>query len=306
MVERAQARLVAKPWGTDDLHPWSREGAGRRIGEIRYDLDDREAPAPALQLKLLFADAPLSLQVHPDDAAAHLAGRRRGKSEAWCVLRAAPGAHVALGLNRPQTSAQLSAAIDDGSIAQLADWRPVSEGDVLNLPAGTIHALGAGLVVAEIQQLCDDSYRMFDFAGARPLHRDAAVGAADRETAPDASPALRLSAARSVLVESAPFIFERLSFAPGARWRIAAARETWLLVTDGTAEIGLNPGEVGDAFHLNADRAVIEAGPLGATILCAYPGPTPDPALLFALSGSARGAAGAPSDHRAQAGPSGR
>src|SRR5271168_818806 len=102
VIEHACAHALPKPWGVLDLRPWSdarRDGDdGGAIGEIRYE---RPAMAPAdssLLLKLLFTNQPLSIQVHPDDAFAHGMGLPRGKTEAWCVLRAAPEAKVALGL----------------------------------------------------------------------------------------------------------------------------------------------------------------------------------------------------------------
>src|SRR5207247_461750 len=106
-------------------------------------------------LKLLFTAQPLSIQVHPDDTLARSIGLPNGKTEAWYVLSAAPGARIALGLKRALTAVQLRAAIGDGSIAQVVQWRPVAKDDVIFVSAGTIHAIGAGLVVAEIQQRSD-------------------------------------------------------------------------------------------------------------------------------------------------------
>jgi mannose-6-phosphate isomerase len=113
-------------------------------------------------LKLLFTSQPLSIQVHPDDAFAHLNGLPNGKSEAWYVLRAVPDAKVALGFSRQLTSQQLREAIDDGSISDLVVWKSVLPDDVIFVPAGTVHAIGAGLVIAELQQRSDATFRLFD------------------------------------------------------------------------------------------------------------------------------------------------
>src|SRR2546427_11957824 len=92
-------------------------------------------------LKLLFTSEPLSIQVHPDDEFARSIGLPNGKNEAWYILSAAPGARGALGLKRRLTPQALRAAIRDGSIAHLTQWRPVAKGDIILFPAGTIHAI---------------------------------------------------------------------------------------------------------------------------------------------------------------------
>ena len=87
-----------------------------------------------------------------------------------------PGAKIAIGLKRRMTSAQLRASIEDGSIADLVQWRGVVNDDVIFVPAGTIHAIGAGLVIAEIQQRSEATFRLFDYGRQRELHVDDAVG----------------------------------------------------------------------------------------------------------------------------------
>ena len=98
------------------------------IGEIWYERPGKPASDPSLLLKLLFTSQPLSIQVHPDDAYAQSMGLPNGKTEAWYVLSAAPGAKVALGLKQRLTPQQLREAVDDGSIADLVAWRAVSAG----------------------------------------------------------------------------------------------------------------------------------------------------------------------------------
>jgi mannose-6-phosphate isomerase len=160
-IEHAGVLVVDKPWGSTDLRPWSEiSHNGVAIGELWFQHADQNAPAPALLLKLLFTKEPLSIQVHPDDSFAHSLGMANGKSEAWYVLSAVPGAEIAIGLKRRLTSAQLRASIEDGSIADMVQWREVLNDDVIFVPAGTIHAIGAGLVIAEIQQRSDATFRL--------------------------------------------------------------------------------------------------------------------------------------------------
>ena len=180
-IERARAQAVQKPWGVADLRPWNKSDhdGSRLVGEIWYERPGNAASDPSLLLKLLFTSQPLSIQVHPDDAYAQSIGLACGKTEAWYILSAAPGAKIALGLKKRLAPRQLREAVDDGSIAGLVAWRTVLSGDVVFVPAGTIHAIGAGLVIAEIQQRSDATFRMFDFGRKRELHVANAVAVAD-------------------------------------------------------------------------------------------------------------------------------
>src|ERR1017187_10074587 len=163
-IERARVQALPRPWGVLDLTPWSTAAKdGIPIGEIWYDRPGKPASDPSLLLKLLFTSQPLSIQVHPDDAYAQSIGLQNGKTEAWYVLSAAPEAKVALGLKRCLTPKQLRQAGEDGSITDLVEWHAVSQGDSIFVPAGTIHAIGAGLVIAEIQQRSDATFRLSDY-----------------------------------------------------------------------------------------------------------------------------------------------
>src|SRR3569833_758978 len=125
------------------------------IGEICDELSNSTAAPPSLLLKLLFTNEPLSIQVHFVDAYAQSIGLPNGKTEAWYVLSAAPGSKVDLGLKLHLTTQQLRNAIDAGSISDLVAWQAVHTGYTTLVPAGTIHAIGAGLIIAEIQQRSD-------------------------------------------------------------------------------------------------------------------------------------------------------
>lgn len=119
---------------------------------------------------MLLTSVPLSIQVHPDDDYARAIGLPNGKSEAWYILAADASSRVALGLKKTLTALEFWHAVDDGSIADLVDWRPVSAGDVIEFPAGKIHAIGPGLVLAEIQQSSDATFRLFDHGRNREIH----------------------------------------------------------------------------------------------------------------------------------------
>jgi mannose-6-phosphate isomerase len=128
-----------------------------------------EAEFPLL-IKLLFPDAKLSVQVHPNDEEAHARGLGRGKTECWYVLEAAPGATVACGLKPGVAVDQMRDAIADGSMESLMQMIPVSKGDMVFVDAGTVHAIAPGVTLLEIQQTSDTTYRLFDYGRPRELH----------------------------------------------------------------------------------------------------------------------------------------
>jgi mannose-6-phosphate isomerase len=284
-IEHARTHALPAPWGVENLLPWSSaRHDGSTIGEIWYGRSDNTAVEPSLLLKLLFTSQPLSIQVHPDDAFAHSMGLPRGKTEAWYVLSAAPEAKVALGLSRHLTPQQLRAAIDDGSISDLVVWGAVSANDVIFVPAGTIHAIGAGLVIAELQQRSDVTFRLFDYGRQRELHIENAIVVADTGPADFQARPNQLTAERKILISSPHFVFERIDLAPNSSWCLDAERETWLLVVSGSAVAGSFDVSTGDALFVQSDRVDLHAGAVGMAGLAAYTGGAPVPNLLQPLT----------------------
>jgi mannose-6-phosphate isomerase len=280
-IEHAAVQVVRKPWGVADLHPWSSvDGSRDAVGELWFQRADVSAPVSTLLFKLLFTSEPLSIQVHPDDTFARSIGLPNGKAEAWYILSARPSARVALGLKRHLTPQELRAAIRDGSIAGFTQWRPVAKGDIIFVPAGTIHAIGAGIVLAEIQQRSDTTFRLFDYGRQRELHEDNAVAASDAGPIQTQPGSRRLTTARTALVASPHFVIERIDLPANSNWALDADQETWILVIEGHARVGLTNMMVGDAVFIEADRTGIEVGPDGMRGLVAYPGPDPVVALL--------------------------
>jgi mannose-6-phosphate isomerase len=282
-IELARKQALPRPWGVVHLGPWSHapHDAGP-IGEIWYQRAGR--PTPSLLLKLLFTSEPLSIQVHPDDAYAQSIGLPNGKTEAWYVLSAAPDAKVAVGLDRRLTRQKLRQAVDDGSISDLVAWRTVIADDAISVPAGTIHAIGAGLVIAEIQQRSDATYRLFDHGRQRELHIDRAIAVADAGPARARERHNRLSDERTLLVSGVHFVLERIELAPDSYWCLEAKRETWFLVLSGDAVAGSFEVAIGDAIFAQLDRVDIHAGKTGMVGLVAYTGIGPIPNLLRRLA----------------------
>ncbi|MBI4878956.1 MAG: class I mannose-6-phosphate isomerase [Planctomycetes bacterium] len=163
------ARPVERPWGGRGLPEFSLPApAGATIGEWWLPTD--EFP---LLVKVIDARENLSIQLHPDDELARRKGLPCGKSEAWLVLQAAPGARIFLGL-REGVDAEpfLSAAAAGADVSPLLRVFMPRPGDLFFVPPGTVHAIGAGLVILEVQQVSDTTYRVFDWnrEPRRPLH----------------------------------------------------------------------------------------------------------------------------------------
>ena len=207
-------RMVEKPWGRDALPAPFVAPAGQRIGEIWF-----EPPAMlgALLAKYIFTSEALSVQVHPDDAQARASGLgQNGKEECWLVIGAEPGAKLGIGFTRALSPGEIEAAACDGSIEQLLAWHGVAPGDFFYIPAGTVHAIGAGISLIEVQQNSDITFRLYDYGRPRELHLEAGVAVSKGEPYP---PALRQHLPASgtlTLVDGPHFRLVRLDGAPDA------------------------------------------------------------------------------------------
>jgi mannose-6-phosphate isomerase len=174
-------RLVSRVWGGERLATLGGSAAATPpIGEAWFgEIGSQNQPL----VKLLDVADRLSVQVHPTDAlAAELHGAGSiGKREAWVILDAAPGAHLLLGRDPAVSADQLQHALESGSdVAPLLAKIPVTVGDVLDVPPGTLHALMPGLLVWEVQQPSDRTYRVSDWgriSSERPLHQAEALRA---------------------------------------------------------------------------------------------------------------------------------
>lgn len=113
--------------------------------------------------------------MHPDDEQARARGLPSGKEECCYVVDAEPGALIGIGTKRPLSSEELYAASLSGEIEGLMDWKKVSPGDYFYIPAGTVHAIGAGISLIEVQQYADITYRLYDYGRDRELHLDDGV-----------------------------------------------------------------------------------------------------------------------------------
>lgn len=202
-----------RPWGTLDLSPiYPNHQFAEKIGEAWLTGDDckvanapfggktlsqlsqqyqrdllgdaaRDATRFPLLAKFLFPHEKLSVQVHPDDEQARRIGQPWGKTECWYVAHTKPGSQIALGLKPGASAAQLEAAIRENRAEQLLNWLDVHAGDMIYVAGGTVHTLGPGSVIVEIQQQSDTTYRLYDYGRGRELHLKDGMAAVKENTA---------------------------------------------------------------------------------------------------------------------------
>lgn len=235
---RLTPSLREKVWGKTRLSPWFPDSSAP-IGEAWY-LADRELP---LLVKLIFTSERLSVQLHPDDGE----NGPRGKTEMWHILEAEPGAAIALGFRERITRDRLRESARTGEIEQLLNWIPVKAGQTFYTPAHTVHAIGAGIVLCEIQQNSDVTYRLWDYGRPREIHIEQAVPLADLDVHPGPSQPVAIEEGCDLLVRSKHFVTECIHLPPGGeRFSSAQVCQLWICLA-GTGTIGnapVRPGEV--------------------------------------------------------------
>lgn len=285
---RLQPWFRTRIWGFNDLAPWyDYKTDGEPIGEVWLtgemcvagtgpltgqslkditaahghellgsNYGDGQFP---LLIKLLFPKDKLSVQVHPDDAMAQKYSEPRGKTECWYALDAQPGAKVALGIKAGVTPEQIKEGIESSTLEDLLEMVPVEKNDMLYVDAGTVHAMGPGVVILETQQTSDLTYRMYDYGRPRELHLDKSFEAMRLKTRAGKVPPQSVNG-HSVLIDEKYFEIERWSLEP-ATAAPAVVENTGglqiLFVADGKIRIS---AEGGEAFTVNrCELAVIPA-----------------------------------------------
>ncbi len=274
-AQRLSTIRVEKPWGRQLLWPGFADAESAPVGEIWF-----EPPAGTddeLLVKYLFTSERLSIQVHPDDAAARAAGHARGKDEAWVVLAAVPGATIGIGLTHAVTADVLRAAALDGSIETLLDWRPALAGDVIYSPAGTIHAIGAGLTLIEVQQSLDLTYRLYDYGRPRPLQIDAALAVARLAPFVPVTTARELGDGRTAVVEGGIFVLERWSWHGQRRIILPVGLSGWLISVRGGGTLDDVAFVAGECWLV--EGSVVLDVARDSDLLLAYPGEAALPLL---------------------------
>jgi len=199
-VTKLSTSFHEKVWGSRHLSPWYPD-TDNKIGEVWF-----EPPAAVpLLVKFLFTTENLSVQVHPRDheARAHHGPDANGKTEMWHILRAEAGSKIALGLRHAVDAGTLREASLSGAIMDLLHWVEVQPGETYYVPAGTIHAVGAGVALCEIQQVSDITYRLYDYGRARELHLDHGVAVSELNAFEPADLS-NCSYFRTIVIDAAP------------------------------------------------------------------------------------------------------
>ena len=269
-------------WGRESLAPFF-EVAPRNepIGEVWFTFQDNEtSPGPKLGdllreqpgilgtaanpdypaqcpllVKFLFTTSRLSVQVHPDDAYARRHHGTLGKTEAWCVLDSQPPGEVAAGFNEEITPERLRDSALSGEIEQLLDWRKVEAGDVIFVPAGTVHAIGAGLTICEIQENSDITYRLYDYGRPRELHLDDGVHVSNLGSHQDAPKPHAITPWRDELLECSYFRIERITIPNQLRFLGQNPYYILLICIEGDGHINNQAFAKGQVWMVPADSA---------------------------------------------------
>lgn len=239
-----------------------------------------------LLAKFIDAGDHLSVQVHPDDSYAHTVEAHtgfHGKTEAWYILRAEPGADLIHGLAQPTDRDTFARALADGALEGLLRRVPARAGDTVFVPAGTIHAINAGIMLFEIQQKSDLTYRVYDYdrrdantGQTRELHVERALDVSNFGAQPPANSAPeRVDDARTLLVSCPYFAMERWDLAAPLEAATDPGSFEILTVIDGAAELGwpggARPLARGESVVLPASLGAYRLAPASnATLLRCY------------------------------------
>lgn len=263
---KLKPHYVEKPWGRTKLPSTFPVVEGRQIGEVWFeDADGRDLP---LLVKYIFTSERLSIQVHPNDKQAKARGLSRGKEEIWYIVDCEPGATLGIGLTESMTPRQLRNAAEDGSLAQWIDWKPVKPGDYYFIPAGTVHAIGAGITLVEIQQNSDVTYRLYDYGRQRELHLDDGVAVSrlvPYDHAPIEAPLEKVQ--RLISKIEAPFSLDFVQWEDDQSLTVAEGKSLWFTPLSGAGTVDGVAWEKGDCLLLEGECAfALTSGPTSALL----------------------------------------
>ncbi len=238
-IEKLEPSFREKMWGSTQLAPWF-PNSKDKIGEVWFSTE--EIP---LLVKFLFTTDRLSVQVHPDDDYARTHEASLGKTEMWHVLRADPGARVALGFRDTITPDRMRESALSGDIEGLLQWIDVSPGDTIFTPPGTVHAIGGGLALCEVQQNSDLTYRLYDYGRPRELHLEKAMDVAACGPHPG-----KHSRQENVLVSCSHFHTELLELDGAFTLQPGTDRAELLIVLSGSGQVQGKEFAAGDVWRI--------------------------------------------------------
>lgn len=243
-------RYVEKIWGRTDVPDLPTSEQGKSIGELWFEGADAE-PLPLL-VKYIFTSERLSIQVHPNDAQGQDQGIAGGKEECWYVLEADADATIGIGTKRALSGVELREAAMSGEIETLMDWRAVKPGDFYFIPAGTVHAIGAGISLVEVQQNVDITYRLYDYGRPRELHLQQGVQVSKAAPYNRARQHHALGETATLLDRTeAPFQVEMQHLKAGESWTAPTSVSVWFIPLRGDGHIGDMPWQSSECWMLS-------------------------------------------------------
>jgi mannose-6-phosphate isomerase len=246
----------------------------RAVGEAAAGQEQGPSSYFPILTKLLFTSARLSVQVHPNDEYALQHEGGPGKTEMWYVVAAQPGASVALGLRETLPPDTLREAAETGEIERYLHWVEVRPGQAVFVPSGTLHAIGPGLVLCEIQQNSDLTYRFYDFGRLgddgkpRALHIDPAVRVTRQYRHPGPLPPFRFEGDgwnRKLLAACPYFAAEHLQWSAPLDYPVSSAHADLLIFLQGSGQIGSDPYAPGDGYLIPSEAEPFALKPSSPT-----------------------------------------
>lgn len=250
------SHIVEKPWGSVNLPDGFANPDKIQIGEIWYDDSGQKLP---LLVKWLFTSEKLSVQVHPSDEIARHNGLSSGKEECWFIVDAAPDALLGIGTKRPLDDNELRSLSVSGEIEDVIDWKPVKTGDYFYIPAGTVHAIGAGVTLIEVQQNADITYRLYDYGRPRELHLDQAIEAANARPYDDVRCGNILGGGTQKIASS-PYFDLHYASADYDHNILRNGRGSWIIPIDGPVKLSDINILVGECAYVRMnDQTVIDS-----------------------------------------------
>lgn len=248
--------------------------AGRLLSEVLKEnphmLGSHPRGEEGLPVLIKFIDAAkdLSIQVHPNDAYAMSVEGQPGKTEMWYVLDAEPGATLVYGFSHDITEEMLRKSLEEGTISKHLHRIPVKKDDVFMLQPGTVHAIGQGVLLAEIQQCSNVTYRLYDYGRVdkngerRPLHIDKACDVLNRKEQPVVRPQMRVmryqkGSASEILCRCEYFQVDRILVSHSYHCIVEDTSFQVFLILDGELQIGELAVKKGDCVFLPANTGEI-------------------------------------------------
>lgn len=275
---------IGEVWFTFRDNPTS---LGKPLGEILKNYpevlgaagDPNFPDVCPLLVKLIFTSERLSVQVHPDDTYARQHHDCLGKTEAWYIMDSQPPGEVAIGFKETITPERFEESVQTGEIEDLLEWRKVKAGDVVFTPAGTVHAIGAGLTVCEIQENSDITYRLYDYGRPRELHLEHGIKVSKLQPHDCESELVHVGKGRDSLLHCDYFRIERLR--PEAAIEIPGVSDYYLILIclKGEGTIAGKPFSPGRAWFLpSGGKSFALDGP-GSEWILTYTAKDPLPAI---------------------------